>query len=165
MFGVFIGEHENKIDSKFRLSIPADFRRELEQGDPKWEPGKNPSMAIVYGDARRSYLEVFTINDIMNVLRKIAKLPRGSAMREALQTQYATQAITATLDETGRIVLSAKVRDKLGLDGVAMLIGIGETFQIWKPETYTDAGSTPLPVEDGFDPRRDPSIYLPVDEG
>lgn len=164
MFGVFIGEHENKIDSKYRLSIPADFRRELEEGDPKWEPGKNASMAIVYGDARRKHLEVFTLKDLMRVHLMIRKMPRGSAKRAALQRLYATQAITATLDETGRIVLPARVRDKLGLNGTATVVGNGETFEIWHPDTYAAEQDSLLRVDDDFDPELDPSVYLPGDE-
>jgi len=165
VFGVFIGEHENKIDNKFRLSIPADFRRLLEEGDPKWEPGKNPTMAIVYGDERRNFLEVFTVSDLLKVLRTVTKMPRGSARRAALQKLYATQVQTATLDETGRIVLSAKLREKLGIDGLAAIIGAGETFQIWKPETYAENDALLLREDEDFDPTLDPSVYLPGDEG
>jgi len=164
VFAVFIGEHENKIDSKFRLSIPAEFRRELEQGDPKWESGKNASMYIVYGDHRRNYLEVLTIQNLMENLRTISKKPR-SAKREELQTLFASQTTQATLDETGRIVLSAKLREKLGIDGAAAVIGKGETFEIWKPETYAAKRPHPTREEVGYDPSYDPAIYLTDDEG
>jgi MraZ protein len=162
---VFIGEHENKIDSKFRLSIPADFRRELEQGDPKWEPDKNPTMAIVYGDERRNYLEVFTMNDLLDVHRSIARMPRGSSKRASLQKLYASQVTPATLDETGRIVLSAKLREKLGIDGAVAIIGFGDTFQMWKPETYAANEAALLREDEDFDPKLDPSVYLPGSEG
>ncbi|WP_108483437.1 division/cell wall cluster transcriptional repressor MraZ [Oceaniglobus ichthyenteri] len=164
MFDVFIGEHENKIDSKARLSIPADFRRVLEEGDPKWEPGKNATMVIVYGDHRRNYLEVFPVTDVMKLYKLISKMPRGSKKRDALQKLYASQSVTATLDETGRIVLSAKLRQKLGLDGAAAIVGYGDTFQIWKPETYAEDAAALLREDEDFDPDLDPSVYLPGDE-
>lgn len=164
MFGVFIGEHDNKIDTKGRLSIPADFRRELEERDPKWEGGKNASMAIVYGDARRNYLEVFTVDDIKRVHAQIARLPRGSKKRFALQKLYGHQAMLTSVDETGRIVLPARLRDKLGLDGRALVVGNGETFMIWKPETYEGEGLGGLMDDEDYDPDLDPSAYLPGDE-
>ena len=40
------------------------------------------------------------------------------------------------MDETGRLVLPAKLRRKIGLEGEAFFIAAGDTFQIWKPETY-----------------------------
>ncbi|RVT85361.1 cell division/cell wall cluster transcriptional repressor MraZ [Rhodobacteraceae bacterium CCMM004] len=164
MFGVFIGEHENKVDSKGRLSIPADFRRELERGDPAWDSGKNPSMAVVYGDERRNFLEVFTINDLKAVHAKIRRMPRGSRKRGELQRLYASQVLPATVDDTGRIVLAPRLREKLDLAGTAMVVGNGETFEIWKPETYRDGGATALAVDDDFDPALDPSVYLPGDD-
>ena len=41
-----------------------------------------------------------------------------------------------TVDETGRLVLPQKLREKIGLEGEAFFIAAGDTFQIWKPETY-----------------------------
>nr|WP_245398740.1 division/cell wall cluster transcriptional repressor MraZ [Oceaniglobus trochenteri] len=88
-------------------------------------------------------------------------MPRGSAKRAALQKLYATQAVTATLDDTGRIVLSAKLREKLGIEGLAAVVGNGETFQIWKPETYAADTAALLHEDEDFDPELDPSVYLP----
>ena len=85
MFGVFIGEHDNKVDDKGRVSIPADFRRVLEDEDPRWESGKNPQMVIVYGDQRRNHLEVFTVEGLTAVHSKIKKMARGSKKRAELQ--------------------------------------------------------------------------------
>jgi MraZ protein len=40
------------------------------------------------------------------------------------------------VDETGRLVLPAKLRQKIGLENEAFFIAAGDTFQVWKPETY-----------------------------
>ena len=54
-------------------------------------------------------------------------------------------------------MLPAKLRAKIGLDSEAFFIAAGDTFQIWKPETYesvelakTEAWLDDLP--DDFDP-------------
>ena len=39
----FRGEAENKVDNKGRVSIPAAFRRILEEGDPDWSSGLHPN--------------------------------------------------------------------------------------------------------------------------
>ncbi|KAF0675445.1 division/cell wall cluster transcriptional repressor MraZ [Profundibacterium mesophilum] len=161
MLGVFIGEHDNKIDAKGRLSIPAEFRRELEDADPKWESGKPARMVIVYGDERRNYLEVFSVADLQRVHAQIATLPRGSRKRAELQRLYAHQVVMATVDETGRIVLGSKLRGKLDLKDRALVVGNGETFMIWQPETYENDAMPGLMEEDDFDPTLDPSTWLP----
>ena len=40
------------------------------------------------------------------------------------------------LDETGRIVLSNRLKEKIGIKGEAIFAGMGEKFQIWEPKNY-----------------------------
>ncbi|SEW09879.1 MraZ protein [Aliiroseovarius sediminilitoris] len=132
----FRGESHHKVDAKGRVSIPALFRRVLEAGDPDWTEGLNPNLVIVYGDKRRNFLECYTIEAIDDVDRQIADLPRGSVERRALERMFNGQSLPTTVDETGRLVLPAKLRAKIGLENEAFFIATGDTFQIWKPETY-----------------------------
>lgn len=132
----FRGEGVQKVDAKGRVSIPAHYRRVLEAGDPTWSEGKAPEFVIVYGDERRDFLECFTIDSANEVDEKIARLPRGSAARRRLERLFNGQSLPATVDETGRIVLPAKLRQKIGIEGEAYFIAMGDTFQIWKPENY-----------------------------
>ena len=118
------------------MSIPASFRRVLEASDPNWQPGDNPELVIVYGDHRRKYLECYTMEAIDEVDAKIDALPRGSMKRKMLQRLFHGQSFPTNVDETGRLVLPAKLRKKIGLEGEAFFIAAGDTFQIWKPETY-----------------------------
>ena len=132
----FRGESHHKVDAKGRVSIPASFRRVLEAGDPNWQSGQNPELIIVYGDHRRKYLECYTIAAIDEVDAKIDRLPRGSMKRKALQRMFHGQSFPTNVDETGRLVLPAKLRTKIDLGAEAFFIAAGDTFQIWKPETY-----------------------------
>lgn len=132
----FRGESHHKVDTKGRVSIPATFRRVLEAGDPNWQSGDCPELVIVYGDHRRKFLECYTMDAIDEVDRKIDALPRGSLKRKALQRMFHGQSLPTTVDETGRLVLPAKLRAKIDLDKEAFFIAAGDTFQIWKPETY-----------------------------
>ncbi len=148
------------------MSIPASFRRVLEASDPNWQSGVNPELVIVYGDHRRKYLECYTMEAIDEVDAKIDALPRGSMERKMLQRLFHGQSFPTTVDETGRLVLPAKLRSKIELDGEAFFIAAGDTFQIWKPETYeaeelaaTEEWLDELP--DDFDPMQ----YLDSTEG
>jgi transcriptional regulator MraZ len=132
----FRGESQNKVDTKGRVSIPASFRRVLEAGDPNWQSGDQPELVIVYGDHRRKFLECYTMEAIDEVDAKIDALPRGSMERKMLQRMFHGQSFPTAVDETGRLVLPAKLRKKIDLDKEAFFIAAGDTFQIWKPETY-----------------------------
>ena len=152
----FRGESHHKVDSKGRVSIPAQFRRVLETCDPNWQAGGNPELVIGYGDSRRGYLECYTIEAIEEVDAKITALPRGSGPRKTLERLFNRQSYQMSVDETGRLVLPAKLRDRIGLDGEAVFAGAGDTFQIWHPDAYdietaeSDAALEELPED--FDP-------------
>lgn len=132
----FRGESHHKVDAKGRVSIPALFRRVLELSDPDWTDGLNPSIVIVYGDERREFLECYTINAIDEVDDQIAVMQRGSPERRSLERLINGQSFPTVVDETGRLVLPAKLRKKIGLDKEAFFISSGDTFQIWNPKTY-----------------------------
>ena len=133
---IFRGESLHKVDGKGRVSIPALFRRVIEASDPNWTDGLSPELIIVYGDHRRSFLECYTVEAMQEVDDKIAALPRGSQARKHLQRLFHGQSFPTSVDETGRLVLPAKLRRKIDLEGEAFFIAAGDTFQIWKPETY-----------------------------
>ena len=132
----FRGEGRQKVDGKGRVSIPAPFRRVLEAGDPDWTEGLRPQLVIVYGDHRRDFLECFTIEAIDQVDAKIDAMPRGSPKRRLLEKLINGQSLPTEVDTDGRLVLPQRLRDKIDLSGEVYFIATGDTFQIWKPETF-----------------------------
>ena len=159
----FRGEGVQKVDGKGRVSIPANYRAVLRDGDPSWSEGKLPEFIIVYGDDRRNFLECFTVDAANEVDEKIARMPRGSRQRRALERLFNGQSLPATVDDTGRIVLPAKLRQKIGIDGEAYFIAMGDTFQIWKPESFEDAESDVDDLLDAMPQGAD--IWSLLDEG
>ncbi len=132
----FRGESLHKVDAKGRVSVHAPFRRVLEEGDPDFSRGSFPNFVIVYGGVRGSCLEGYTINSISKVDKLISKLPRFSKDREMLERFINTQSTYMQLDETGRIVLSHRLKEKIGIGDEAIFAGMGEKFQIWEPKNY-----------------------------
>lgn len=165
MAKVFRGEGLHKVDAKGRVSIPALFRRVLTDCDPEYTEGLNPNMVIVYGDHRRQYLECYSMDAIAEVDAKIAKMPRGSKNRRMLERLFNGQSHPTQVDETGRLVLPAKLRQKIGIDKEAYFIATGDTFQIWNPTTYEEeeAANTEEWLDD-LPEDFDPLALLPEDE-
>jgi MraZ protein len=157
---MFRGESVHKVDSKGRVSIPAGFRRVLEDNDPRWSAGQNPELVIVYGDHRRNYLECYTMKAMAEVDARIARLPRGSKPRRMLETLFTGQAHETSVDETGRLVIPAKLRKKIGLTDEAHFIASGDTFQILAPDGYdAKIGETSEWLDD-LDEDIDPLTFL-----
>ncbi|SFR12880.1 division/cell wall cluster transcriptional repressor MraZ [Poseidonocella sedimentorum] len=157
----FRGESHHKVDSKGRVSIPAGYRRVLEQCDPDWTKGLNPEFVIVYGDERRNWLDCYTMQAIDELDEQISALPRASKERKLLERLIQGQSLTSSVDETGRIVLPAKLRKKIGLESEAFFISAGDYFQIWNPETYdTQERAKQEAWLDELGPDFDPLILL-----
>lgn len=134
----FRGESTHKVDAKGRVSIPAPFRRVLEEGDPDWHEGLNPNMVLVYGGKSRNYIEGYTMKSMDDVDDLIAGLQRGSQRRRALELMFSGQSVQLSVDETGRLVLSPKLREKINIKSEAIFVATGDTFQIWEPSAYDD---------------------------
>jgi MraZ protein len=132
----FRGESVHKVDQKGRVSVPASFRRTLEEGDPDWQPGAAPNLVLIYGMPSGNCLEGYTVAGAAKLDEKVARLPTFSKSRRLLERILNTQSIYAQVDENGRIVLPQRLREKFGLEAEALFAGMGERFQIWAPAAY-----------------------------
>ncbi len=153
----FRNEIVQKVDGKGRVSIPAPFRRVLEQGDPDWTEGLRPELVLVYGTAAQNYIEGYTVIAMDAIEDAIEALPYGDD-REEMEMNYSTKSLPMNIDDTGRIILSPMLIEKLGLDGEAVFAGTGKTFRIWEPKAYAEfvaAREAAMKARgDGFDLRR-----------
>jgi MraZ protein len=77
-----------------------------------------------------------------------------------LERLFHGQSFPTSVDDTGRLVIPQRLREKIGIKAEAYFIASGDTFQIWTPETFqqdqekTNAWLQSLPED------FDPLIYL-----
>ena len=147
MHASFRGEERHKVDAKGRVSIPADFRAVLRAGDPDCTGEQNPRMILNYGPHLKGYLECYTVEAAEDIDRRIQRLPRASAQRKKLQRNFNGFSKTFVVDDTGRIVLTQKFKEKLGLKGDAYFIAMGDTFQIWDADAFEATVGAELEAE------------------
>lgn len=153
----FRGEYHQKVDGKGRMSIPADFRRVLERGDPDWTDGLNPQLIILYGDHLTDVLHAYTIDAFSEIEDDILSMARGSEARRHLSRTILGQSLTTEVDKDGRVVLPKRHRDKIGLESEAFFLAAGDHFEIWNAETFdaNEGAATKDWLADkpsGFDP-------------
>jgi MraZ protein len=141
MWQLFTSSSVHKVDGKGRVSVPALFRRVLEQGET---PGTVILIPNLFGSG---CIEGFTQEYIDRIARRISKLPPFTQKRRQLERAFLANAIPMQLDETGRIVLSAQLKKAAGIGDTAKFVGMGESFQIWAPEQAGDDGDGDAPVD------------------
>lgn len=131
----FRGEYTFKVDAKGRVSIPAPFRRVIESGDPDYTKGLRPQFILVYGTADQTFLEGYTIEEAQALEDKINSLP-NSPLKRRLIKEKITLSHDSEVDPDGRLVLPARLREKIGLGKEAVFEGTLNTFRIWSKEDY-----------------------------
>jgi len=165
---VFIGQHENKIDGKARLSIPSQFRKIIESGDTDREAGSLPNFVLIFGDERTDYLEGLTIKQYNKMTRKLRKMDKGDPRRQQMELILYSLAQLMTLDETGRIVMPPKGRAKLALNANDMVefTGAGDSFRVKKAagEAERQAERPAAKPDIGYHPDTNPMDYFSGDD-
>lgn len=156
----FRGESVHKVDQKGRVSVPAPFRRVLEEGDPDWAQGLNPNLVLIYGMPSGNCLEGYTVEGAARLDDKVSRLPTFSRQRRALERLLNTQSVYAQVDENGRIVLPQRLRETFGLETEALFAGMGEHFQIWAPDAYRADMAAIDGWRAGLGPDEDPFALL-----
>ena len=143
MSEAFRGEFNQKVDSKARVSVPAPFRRVIEQGDPGASDARAKFVIVYGGGAARKYLECYTLSGMAEMERRIAKMQSGSPARRYMEHNLITMSLTAEIDEDGRIVLPPRAREKIGVEGETLAKGCDlvfagslDKFHVWRRDTY-----------------------------
>jgi len=130
MWRQFTSSSVHKVDGKGRVSVPAVFRKVLEgqgaEGQLFLVPGFRDKRAI-QGYGPKGYGQIGLLIEDMHP---------SDPNRRKLEHTFLGRTLEMQVDENGRIVLSPALRQRFGLDGQALFVGLGDSFQIWAPEAY-----------------------------
>ena len=151
----FRGEFYQKVDAKARVSIPAAFRRILESEDPSSPEFPRPRVYMVYGGAKRNFVECYSKAGADALAEKIEAMELGSSERDRAERDLISRSVMVEIEPDGRIVLPAKVRAKMGFSegdmaGEAAFAGYTNRFKLYRREVYdAEFGDED---DDGVDP-------------
>lgn len=157
MISSFLGEFNQKVDGKGRMSIPADFRAVLAEGDPRCPESPLPRLVVLYGPHLKDCLHAYTIKGMAKIEAGIKALPPGSVRRKRASRLILAKAWSTEVDKDGRIVLPQRLRQQIGLEGEAAMVAMGDYFEIWNARTFEAADGAELTdwldeMPEGFDP-------------
>ena len=139
----FRGEFYQKVDSKARVSIPAAFRRILEAEDPASAEFPRARAYLVYGGKSRRFVECYSKAGADAVAARIEAMELGSPERDRAERDLISRSVMVEVEPDGRIVLPAKVREKMGFvgddltsGGEAAFAGYTNRFKLYRREVY-----------------------------
>ena len=151
----FRGEFHQKVDGKGRMSIPADFRAVLADGDPRCPENPLPRLVVLHGSHLDGCLHVYTIEAMTEIEEGIKRLKRGSLERKKASRKILGKSWETEVDKDGRIVLPQRLREQIGLTGMATMTAMGDYFELWDADTYER-----FEAEEDDDDDIDPLLYL-----
>jgi MraZ protein len=122
---MFLGQFRHNLDDKGRLTIPAVFRDSVGQG-AVISQGFDRNLMVMTAEY---FQQVYARVQAMSITDPAARLLRRLLLSNAYQVE---------VDKAGRILLPPRLREFLGLEGEAMVIGQGEYFEIWSPAGWDE---------------------------
>lgn len=123
MFKGFTGCYLHNIDEKGRLTFPVSFRDLL---------GENPF--ILKGFDQN--LLVMNANRFELLYERINNMNMANAQTRQLRRYIFSTAAQIEFDKAGRFIIPQPLCRIAGLDGTALIVGIGKDIEIWNPDTY-----------------------------
>ena len=122
---MFLGQYHHNLDEKGRLTIPARFRDALAEG-----------AFLTLGFDRN--LRLLPQADFELMAEKINHLSMTNPDIRQLRRLIFANASEVLLDRLGRTLIPQFLRDFAGLDGEAVIVGVGEAIEIWSPAAWAD---------------------------
>ena len=125
---MFLSTHENKMDKKGRVSVPANFRSHLNS------VGYNGFIA--YPSFNHPALEACSQDRIEKLSNTIDSLNPFEEKRDFFATSILSESENLQFDTEGRVSLSSKLLKHAKIKNSILFVGLGKTFQIWEPKNF-----------------------------
>jgi MraZ protein len=126
---VFQGETAITIDDKGRLAIPTGYRELIAQVCES-------RLVITYNPFESGSLFLYPRSVWEKVRDEVNKLPPTRSVSRALQLKLVGAATFVEPDGNGRIGIPASHRSAVGIDKRAVLLGMGDKFELWSEQAH-----------------------------
>lgn len=129
----FLGTHQNRLDQKGRVSVPAPFRAALRlAGGTEVPPGGAP--LVLRRAHQHPCIEAWPASEFHALAAPLQRLDLFSEDHDDLASTLYADAFPVELDKEGRIVLPDSLIAHAGLAEAVVFMGLGRVFQIWEPQ-------------------------------
>jgi len=121
---MFLGQFYHNLDDKSRLTVPARYRDYLVPGGAYIMQGFDQNLIVLPSEI---YEEIY---------HKIRQMSFTDPKVRALKRLIFSTAEHVEVDKAGRILISQFLRAFAGLETALVVVGNGDYFELWSPETW-----------------------------
>lgn len=125
---MFQGESAITIDDKGRLAIPTAFRDAVADAGAR--------LVITYNPFESGSLYLYPYPAWETLRDQVNALPRAISRNRSLQLKLVGAATVVEPDVSGRISIPASHRAAVGIERKAVLVGMGEKFELWSEQAH-----------------------------
>jgi len=129
---MFRGSYEHTIDSKGRVSLPAQFRSLL--------PKDNERLVIT--NYIPSHLWAFTYERWIKLEEKLASFPLTDPDIRSFKHFFVAGAHDVSVDKLGRVLVPPRLREYAHLNKDVVFVGSITHIEIWDKETWKPTFTT-----------------------
>jgi MraZ protein len=125
---MFRGSHNLNLDAKGRIAIPARYRdrlREMCEGE-----------LVVTFNPYDECLPIYPLSEWEECERKMEAVEDESEDFREMQRMLYFYTHDVEMDGSGRILVPQQLRELVGLEKSAVLIGHGKKFELWGEERW-----------------------------
>lgn len=131
---MFRGLSDGQIDSKGRITIPANYRTMMVE--------ESSGSLVVTIDTEERCLLLYPFAQWQIIEEKLESLPTFQPAARRIQRLLMGHATELELDRQGRVLLPPLLRDYAELDKTVILVGQGKKIEIWSEPLWEDARAT-----------------------
>ena len=126
----FLGTHQNRIDAKGRVSIPAPFRAGL-----RGLAGEHSEVELILRPSHKhNCIEAWPPSLFARLAQPLDALDMFSEAHDDLAAALFADAMSVEADKEGRIVIPGVLAGHAALENAVVFMGLGQIFQIWEPD-------------------------------
>lgn len=122
----FLGRYEYTLDDKGRISLPAAFRRQAEGESFVLLQWQSPALTL------------FPTSAWSEVSRRLLEFRRSSPEAQDQVLWITANAVDATPDKQGRILVPSWLKEAAGLEGPVLVIGALDRIELWNPARFAE---------------------------
>jgi MraZ protein len=126
---MFQGETAITIDDKGRLAIPTSYRDLVAR-----ECGNR--LVFTYNPFESGCLYLYPQSVWERVRDQVNALPRTRSTNRQMQLKLVGAACLVEPDGSGRVSIPASHRNACGLEKKAVLLGMGDKFELWSEQAH-----------------------------
>jgi len=125
----FIGEFNSKADSKFRVSVPAPFRKEVADADE--------NTFVLQKNLFDDCIDMYPLCEWKRMVAEIRfKLNFFNKKHILFFREFCRGTKEVNLDSNGRILLPKHMLELVDIDKEMVFIALDSKIQIWNEEKY-----------------------------